>query len=147
MSETTEQPTEATDETATEATTPETPEATPEGDTEPTTFTADYVKELREEAAAHRIKAKRTDAANERMVRTIAEMDGRLFDAEDLTMSDDMLDEDGIAQPERVREAISTLIESKPHLAKRTPTTPLPMGVRETEEPAPSLFQMVRERM
>lgn len=147
MSETTESTTEATDEATTEATTPETVEAAPDSETEPTTFTADYVKQLREEAAAHRVKAKRTDEANARMVRTIAEMDGRLFDADDIALADDMLDDDGIVQPDKVRDAISQLVTAKPHLGKRKPTTPLPMGVRQDDEPAPSLFQVVRERL
>lgn len=114
---------------------------------EPETFSAEYVKQLRQEAATHRIRAKRTDEANERMVRTIAEMDGRLINADEFALSDDMLDDDGIVDPSKVREAIGSLLDAKPYLAKRTPTTPLPMGVRQTDEPAPSLFQMVRERI
>lgn len=111
------------------------------------TFSAEYVKQLREEAAAHRIKAKRTDEANERMVRAVAQMDGRLINADEVTLTDAMLDDDGIADPTKVREVIGELIAAKPYLAKRTPTTPLPMGVRQEIEPPPSLFQMVRERL
>lgn len=122
-------------------------EPEPPAEDEPQTFSADYVKQLREEAAAHRVKAKRTDEANERMVRTIAQMDGRLHDAGDVALSDDMLDESGIVDPDRVRESIAALIEAKPHLAKPRITTPMPMGVRQDVEPPPSLFSLVRERI
>lgn len=114
---------------------------------EPDTFSADYVKQLREEAAAHRVKAKRTDEANERMVRAVAQMDGRLVNADEVTLTDAMLDGDGIADPDKVRAVIGELIAAKPYLAKRTPTTPLPMGVRQEIEPPPSLFSLVRERL
>lgn len=114
---------------------------------EPDTFSADYVKQLREEAAAHRVKAKRTDEANERMVRAVAQMDGRLVNADEVTLTDAMLDDDGIADPDKVRAVIGELIAAKPYLAKRTPTTPLPMGVRQEIEPPPSLFSLVRERL
>lgn len=112
----------------------------------PETFSADYVRDLREEAAAHRVKAKRVDDANARLVAAYATADGRLVDVEALTMSDDMLDDDGLVDPEKVGQAIADLIAAKPYLASRKPTTPLPQGVREDVPTMPGLFDLIRER-
>ncbi len=46
-----------------------TDEAPPTGETEPETFDREYVQKLRDEAAGHRVKAKRTDALNARSAR------------------------------------------------------------------------------
>jgi hypothetical protein len=116
-------------------------------DAEPQTFSADYVKQLRDEAAAHRVKAKRLDEANRRTVAGIAELDGRLINPAEITLTADMLDENGIVDKSRVQAAIHALLQDKPYLAKRTPTTTLPQGVRQDVEQPVSLFQLVRERM
>lgn len=112
----------------------------------PESFSADYVRDLREEAAAHRVKAKRVDDANARLVAAYATADGRLVDVEALTMSEDMLDDDGLVDPEKVAQAIADLIAAKPYLASRKPTTPLPQGVREDVPAMPGLFDLIRER-
>lgn len=112
----------------------------------PETFSADYVRDLREEAAAHRVKAKRVDDANARLVAAYATADGRLVDVEALTMSDDILDDDGLVDPAKVTAAIADLIAAKPYLASRKPTTPLPQGVREDVPTMPGLFDLIRER-
>ena len=112
----------------------------------PESFSADYVRDLREEAAAHRVKAKRIDDANARLVAAYATADGRLVDVEALTMSEDMLDDDGLVDPEKVAGAIADLIAAKPYLASRKPTTPLPQGVREDVPTMPGLFDFIRER-
>ena len=112
----------------------------------PESFSADYVRDLREEAAAHRIKAKRVDDANARLVAAYATADGRLVDVEAWTMSGDMLDDDGLVNPEKVAGAIADLIAVKPYLASRKPTTPLPQGVREDVPTMPGLFDFIRER-
>lgn len=116
-------------------------------DAEPQTFSADYVKQLRDEAAAHRVKAKRLDEANRRTVAGIAELDGRLINPDEITLTDDMLDDNGIVDKSRVQAAIHALLQEKPYLGKRTPTTTLPQGVRQDVEQPVSLFQLVRERM
>ena len=116
-------------------------------DAEPQTFSADYVKQLRDEAAAHRVKAKRLDEANRRTVAGIAELDGRLINPDEITLTDDMLDDNGIVDKSRVQAAIQALLQEKPYLGKRTPTTTLPQGVRQDVEQPVSLFQLVRERM
>ena len=112
----------------------------------PETFSAEYVKELRDEAAAHRIKAKRIDDANARLVAAYAAQDGRLVDVDALTMSEDMLDADGLIDPEKVTAAIGELIAAKPYLASRKPTTRLPQGVREDVPTTPGLFDFIRQR-
>lgn len=112
----------------------------------PETFSADYVRDLREEAAAHRVKAKRVDDANARLVAAYAAQDGRLVDVEALTMSEAMLDDEGLVDPEKVATAIGDLITAKPYLASRKPTMPLPQGVREDVPTAPSLFDFIRQR-
>ena len=122
----------------------EQPEPTPQD--APETFSADYVRDLREEAAAHRVKAKRVDEANARLVAAYAAQDGRLVDVEALPMSEDMLDDEGLVDPEKVAAAIGDLITAKPYLASRKPTTPLPQGVREDVPTTPSLFDFIRQR-
>ena len=133
-----------------ETVTPETatmPEETvTEGEPEQT-FSADYVKQLRDEAASQRIKAKRIDEANARLLRSMVEVDGRLFDPSDLTLSADLLDDDGLTDKTKVQAAIQSLIDAKPHLAKRTPTTPLPQGARQDVGEPVSLFGLVKARL
>jgi len=115
-------------------------------DDDSATFSADYVKTLREESAGHRIKAKRIDAANERLLRSVAESDGRLVNVDEITNSDDLLDDDGIIDPIKVRDAIGVLISSKPYLATRRPITAIPQGVQGQITDMPSLFNLVAER-
>jgi len=119
--------------------------ATPQ-DEEQATFSAEYVKTLREESAAHRVKAKRVDEANQRLLRSVAESDGRLINVDELVSSDDLLDDDGIVDPVKVRDSISALIEAKPYLAARRPTTAIPQGVQGQNNDMPSLFHLVAQR-
>lgn len=111
------------------------------------TFSADYVKALREEAASHRVKAKRIDDANQRLLRSLVEVDGRLINPDDLPLSADLLDDDGLTDKVKVQAAIQALLDARPYLARRTPTTPLPQGVRQDVEQAPSLFGLVKARL
>jgi len=124
----------------------EEPAAPPVEEEVPETFSADYVRDLREEAAAHRVKAKRIDDANARLVAAYAQADGRLVDVEALAMGEDMLDDDGLVDPAKVTDAIGELIAAKPYLASRKPTTPLPQGVREDAPTVPGLFDFIRQR-
>ena len=118
----------------------------PDAEEAPESFSADYVRDLREEAAAHRIKAKRIDDANARLVTAYATADGRLVDVEALALSEDMLDDNGLVDPEKVTAAIANLITAKPYLESRKPTTPLPQGVREDVPTTPGLFDFIRQR-
>ena len=48
--------------------------------------------------------------------------DGRLVDASDLPFSDGLLDDDGMPNAEKVREAVEALAANKPQLAAIRPT-------------------------
>lgn len=111
------------------------------------TFSAEYVTQLREESAAHRVKAKRIDSANARLVAAYAAADGRLVDVEALTFDEALLDDDGLVDRDKVAAAIAALIEAKPYLASRTPATVLPQGVRADAPAAPGLFDFIRDRV
>ena len=97
----------------------------PAGDGAPVeteTFTRDYVQKLRDEAAGHRVKAKRADALAARLVTAQAALTGRLADPTDLTFTEDLLDDDGLVDDTKVQAAVGDLIKRKPHLAARRPT-------------------------
>lgn len=123
---------------------PAAPEEAPEP--EPEVFTAEYVAKLREESAANRIKAKRVDEANTRLVAALAQADGRLVEADMLPYSDDLLDDDGLVDPAKVHTAIGALIAARPYLATRTPTAPIPQGVRADAPAEVGLFDFIRQR-
>lgn len=118
--------------------------ATPQAEDEGSTFTAEYVKQLRDESAAYRTKAKRVTDANARLTAAYAAQDGRLVDVEALTYSEDLLDDDGLVDRDRVAAAVSALITAKPYMARRTPITPIPQGVRDEAPEEVSLFGLMR---
>lgn len=96
--------------------------APPDGDqgTEQETFPREYVEKLREEAAAHRTKAKRAEDA-ETLLRTLAIADatrGLLTDPTDLQWSDDLAGDDGWPAPEKITAAAEALVSTKPHLGR-----------------------------
>lgn len=97
---------------------------------EPQTFPAEYVTELRAEAAKHRSRFK--SLATE-LVHAWAAVDGRLVDATDLQASDVEADEDGNYSREAVTAAIDRLLKAKPHLATARPA-PIPQGARPDAE-------------
>ncbi len=102
---------------------------------EPESFDREYVQKLRDEAAGHRVKAKRTDALNARLATAQAALTGRLADPTDLPFTDDLLDDDGLVDEDKVRAAVDGLIKRKPHLAARRPTGNVGQGARpEVEE-------------
>lgn len=86
--------------------------------TEETTFSADYVKELREEAAGHRTRAKAAEEAlsplQARLFTMLVEKTGRLADPSDLPFDAALLEDE-----EALTGAIDALLEAKPHLASR----------------------------
>lgn len=65
------------------AATPDTP-----AEEQPETFDRDYVQKLRDEAAGHRVKAKRADALAAALVTAQAALTGKLADATDLPYSE-----------------------------------------------------------
>lgn len=126
----------------------ETPPETPsEATSEPETYSAEYVKELRAEAAERRVKAKRVDSANERLVNAYAAQDGRLVNPAELTYSEALLDDDGLVDPDKVSAAIGELVAAKPYLANQRPPQPIAQGVREDVPDQPGLFSLLRDRM
>ena len=85
---------------------------TPDPD-EPKTFDEAYVKDLRDEAAKYRTKAKDRDALAQRLHAALVAADGRLQDPSDLNFDEAHLDGDGL------KNAITDLVTRKPHLAAR----------------------------
>lgn len=98
---------------------------------EPDTFPRAYVEQLRSEAKEGRIKAAKMDEANARLIAAYAQATGRLLDTDALPLSPDLLDDNGLADPAKVSAAVDELLAAKPFLAKRTPTTPIALGVRQ----------------
>lgn len=148
MIETNTEPTESTapDPIVQESPVPSEPATDQSFDAESQVFSAEYVKALRDESAGNRIKAKRIDEANARLLHSVAESDGRLVNATEIKLDDALLDVDGIVDPAKVRDAIAALIVGKPYLASRKAITVIPQGVQaETVAPI-SLFSLVAER-
>lgn len=107
-------------------------EDAPESATE--TFDREYVQKLRDEAAGHRVKAKRTDALNARLATAQAALTGKLADPTDLPFTDDLLDDDGLDDEAKVQAAVDDLIARKPHLAARRPTGNVGQGARSEDQ-------------
>lgn len=109
--------------------------ASPTGEAQPETFDLAYVQKLRDEAAGHRVKAKRADALNARLATAQAALTGKLADPTDLPFTEDLLDDDGLVDEAKVKAAVDELLERKPHLAARRPSGNVGQGARpEAEE-------------
>lgn len=121
-------------------------EATSTADEAAQTFSADYVRELRREAAENRVRAKLTDAANDRLLASYVTGDGRLIDSDLITVSPELVGEDGLVDPAKVTAAIDALIAEKPNYMRAKPA-PVPQGVREEAPTERSLFALMRERL
>jgi hypothetical protein len=96
--------------------TPETVEGESEPEDDGRTFDYAYVKGLREEAKSWRIKAAKTDELQARLHAELTKADGRLADPADLPF-----DAEHLADPQKHAEAISNLLNAKPHYASRKP--------------------------
>lgn len=117
----------------------------PDTSAEPKVYSEEFVGSLRDEMARKRIAAReREDAANRRLVTMYAKTDGRLVDDEALVLSDELLGEDGLVDPEKVGQAIGALVEAKPYLAARRPTAALPLGVQQPAPDTPGLFGIIK---
>lgn len=130
---------------ATDAT--EVPQTDAEATIEPETYSADYVRQLRAEAAERRLKAKKVDEANQRLVRSYAQADGRLVNAEELAFDESLLGEDGIVDREKVAAAVSELLLAKPYLATTRPSQVIAQGVRDDVPDTPGLLSLLRQRI
>ena len=106
---------------------------------EHTTFSREYVEELRGEAAKYRTRAKHTEEVERRLHAALVSLDGRLQDATDLDFDPSHLEGDG-----GVEAAITALLEAKPHLAKRAPSGDVGAGVRGEVDAAPDLISIMR---
>ncbi len=90
------------------------------------------VRRLRDEAAETRVRSRRTDSLSARLVEAYAAATGLLADATDLRADPaNLLDDDGLPDPVKVREAVEALVASKPHLASRTPRGDIEQGARD----------------
>ena len=105
---------------------------------EHTTFSREYVEELRGEAAKYRTRAKHAEEVERRLHEALVRLDGRLHDASDLEFDPKRLEGDG------VEAAITALLEAKPHLAKRAPSGDVGAGVRGEVDAAPDLISIMR---
>lgn len=106
---------------------------------EHTTFSREYVEELRGEAAKYRTRAKHTEEVERRLHEALVRLDGRLHDASDLDFDPKRLEGDG-----GVEAAITALLEAKPHLARRAPSGDVGAGVRGEVDAAPDLISIMR---
>ncbi len=97
---------------------------------EPETFDREYVQKLRDEAAGHRVKAKRGDGLAAALVTAQAALTGRMADPSDLPFSEDLLDDDGLVDNDKVTAAVEDLLRRKPHLAARRPRGDVGQGAR-----------------
>ncbi|MBE6477839.1 MAG: hypothetical protein E7Z97_07205 [Propionibacteriaceae bacterium] len=133
---------------------PETPETAPEGRgagpeghpgedhpaEEPETFSREYVRKLRKEAAEARVKARRADELARALFTARVAATGRLADPEDLPYSEDLLDD-----PDQLTAAIDELLADHPHYAARRPTGSIGQGPIEPT-PTVNLADMLRSR-
>lgn len=141
---------------------PPTEPVTPEEPTEPQeaaespadgdTFSRAYVEQLRTENADARVRAKRADDLQARLLDAVVRdgVAGVLEDADDLrrhVTDAELLDDDGYPDTSKVRAAAEQLAAAKPHLAaRRVPSGDVDQGARaEAAEPV-SLAGILRER-
>lgn len=123
-----------------------TTEADTPADDSADTFSAEYVRGLRRENAEARVRAKLADAANDRLLAAYVNADGRLIDPDLITVSEEVLGDDGLIDSEKVKASIDALIAAKPQYQKIRPAV-IPQGVREEAPVERGLFTLLRERM
>jgi hypothetical protein len=112
------------------------------------TFPAETVRELRDELAKRRVKAReQTETANARLLSAYAAADGRLVEPDLLELSDDLLDDDGFIDRTKVATAIDDLLKAKPYLSARRPITPIVQGVQPQAPQDSGLFSLIRDRI
>jgi hypothetical protein len=101
-----------------------------QGQQEPETFTREYVQQLRDEAAGHRVRARDRDALAQRLHGALVAATGRLADPSDLPF-----DEAHLTDEVALTAAIDALLERKPHLASRRPRGDVGQGATGDGEP------------
>lgn len=87
---------------------------------EPKSYDEAYVKTLRDEAAANRVKAKRAESAESRLRElAIAQaVSGILTSPDDLGWSDEYADEEGWPDADKIKAAAEELVSRKPYLGR-----------------------------
>ena len=129
------------------------PEGAPPADDDPEATgdeRDDIIKKLREENAAARIKAKRADDLQARLVASAVRegASGILEDPSDLLLhraEADLLDDEGMPDVNKIAEAAQDLASQRPHLARRRPQGDIDQGAR-SEPESVDLAGMLRER-
>lgn len=96
------------------------------------TFSADYVRQLRDEAAKLRVRAQHTDELRARLHTELVRATGKLADPNDFPYSPE--DADLLDDPEALNAAIDALLAEKPHLRSRTPRGDIGQGKRGTAD-------------
>ena len=116
------------------------------GDTSggPKVYDEEYVKGLRDENAATRQRAKRAEEAENRLRASViaSATAGILQDPTDLPWSDELTDEDGYPDAEKITDAAEALVTAKPHLGR--PRGDVGQGQRGDEVDAFSLTELIR---
>jgi hypothetical protein len=115
-----------------------------DGDELRQTFDREYVEKLRRSEAGYRQRARRADALGAALVTSYAELTGKLADASDLPYSDELCDEHGVPDEQKVRAAVDDLLARKPHLASRRPAGDVGQGARVGEPDGVSLAGLLR---
>lgn len=107
---------------------------------EPETFDRAYVQQLRDEAAKHRVKAKRADDLARKLFTMRVAALGKLADPTDLEFDERLLED-----RDALERAVDELVAAKPHLGDRRPRGDVDQGVRTTPATV-SLSGMLRAR-
>ena len=96
--------------------------------------------------AEHRTKAKRAEELTTRLLDvTVREATrGILADPTDLALTHDLHGEDRFPDPDKIAGAARALVQRKPHLADRRPTTAVEQGPR-TQAPTADLAEILRK--
>jgi hypothetical protein len=111
---------------------------------EPKTYDEAYVRQLRDEAAANRVKAKRTEEAETRLrdLAVAQAVQGILTDPTDLGWSDEYADEHGWPDADKIRAAAEELVDRKPHLGR--PSGDVGQGRHSEQDDGVSLTGLLR---
>lgn len=111
---------------------------------EPKTYDETYVQNLRDEAASHRVKAKRSADAETRLHElAIAQaVAGILTSSDDLVWSDEYTDEAGWPDEAKIIQAAEDLVARKPYLGR--PRGDVGQGQQSDTLPSVSLSGLLR---
>lgn len=116
----------------------------PSGGEQGKTYDEAYVKQLRDEAAANRVKAKRAEDAEKRLrdLAVTQAVQGILTDPTDLGWADEYADEDGWPDADKIKAAAESLVDRKPHLGR--PSGDVGQGRHSEQDDTVSLTGLLR---